>query len=65
MAVHRWRTARAASTSSGSVAATSTASCNATAAGSIADRKLTWDWDAREPVQRAFAPGRFTPSPRT
>ena len=31
----------------------------------IADRKLTWDWDAREPVQRAFPPGRFTPSPRT
>lgn len=31
----------------------------------IADRKLTWDWDTREPVQRAFPPGRFTPSPRT
>ncbi len=30
----------------------------------IADRKLTWDWDTREPVQRAFPPGRFTPSPR-
>lgn len=31
----------------------------------IADRKLTWDWDTREPVQRAFPAGRFTPSPRT
>lgn len=30
----------------------------------IAERRLTWDWDAREPVTRAFPPDRFTPSPR-
>lgn len=30
----------------------------------IAERRLTWDWDAREPVARAFPPDRFRPSPR-
>lgn len=30
----------------------------------IAERRLTWDWDTREPVTPAFPPGRFTPSPR-
>jgi len=30
----------------------------------IAERRLTWDWDVREEVTRAFPPGRFTPSPR-
>lgn len=31
----------------------------------IATRRLTWDWDARESVTRAFPPDRFVPSPRT
>ena len=30
----------------------------------IAERKLTWEWDVREPVTRAFPPDRFRPSPR-
>lgn len=30
----------------------------------IAERALTWDWDVREPVTRAFPPERFRPSPR-
>jgi len=30
----------------------------------IAERKLTWDWDTRESVTRAFPPDRFRPSPR-
>jgi hypothetical protein len=30
----------------------------------IAERRLTWDWDVREPVTRAFPPDRFRPSPR-
>lgn len=30
----------------------------------IAERRLTWDWDARERIDPAFPPDRFTPSPR-
>ena len=30
----------------------------------ISERRLTWDWDTREPIVTAFPPGRFTPSPR-
>ena len=31
----------------------------------IADRLVTHDWDVKEHIDRAFPPGRFTPSPRT
>jgi SnoaL-like domain len=31
----------------------------------ISERRLTWDWDTLEPIDPAFPPGRFTPSPRS
>jgi hypothetical protein len=31
----------------------------------IADRLVTHDWDVKERIERAFPPGRFTPSPRS